>query len=170
MSTLPAGEGIGAETAVNQRQCRFYRAILHIHIEGTQLLGCQHALVNDSAGGQAGNIEIFAAAELAIADIVLSLTSNAVQLALESVIINIKSIQNILRRLNKNLSHEGHALAGFFAQNLRMHRHGTPAQHALAISLHNALKMALHIFSLHHIRGQENKAHSIFTGLRQINI
>ena len=51
MSALPAGEGIGAETRMDQSQSRFNRAILHIHIEGTQLLGGQHALVNDGTGG-----------------------------------------------------------------------------------------------------------------------
>ena len=92
MSALPAGEGVSAETAMNQCQRRFYRAILHIGIEGAQLLSSQHALVHDGAGGQAGNIKIFAAAQLAIANIVFGLATNAVQLALEGVVVNIQAV------------------------------------------------------------------------------
>ena len=92
MGTLPAGEGVGAEAAVHQGQRSFYGAILHIGIEGAQLLGGEHALVHDGAGGQAGNIKIFAAAQLAIANIVFSLTTNAVQLALEGVVVDIQAV------------------------------------------------------------------------------
>ena len=92
MGTLPAGEGIGAETAVHQGQRCFYRAILHIGIEGAQLFGGEHALVHDSTGGQAGNIKVFAAAKLAIANIVFGLATNAIQLALKGVVVDIQAV------------------------------------------------------------------------------
>ena len=92
MSALPAGEGIGAETGMDQSQRRFHGAILHIHIEGTQLFGGQHALVDNGAGGQAGNIKILATPKLAVTNVVFGLTTDAVELALKGIIINVQTV------------------------------------------------------------------------------
>ena len=92
MRTLPAGEGVRAKARMDKRHRRFNRAVLHISVEGTQLLSRQHALINNSPRRQAGNIKIFAATQIAIADIIFCLTADAVQLALEGIIIYIYSV------------------------------------------------------------------------------
>ena len=54
----PAREGVGREARVHQRQARLEGGVAQVREELAQLLGGEHALVDDGAGGERGEVDV----------------------------------------------------------------------------------------------------------------
>ena len=83
VGALPAGEGVGGEPGVHQRDGGLHARILQLgEVEG-QLVRSEHALVADRPAGDAGQVEGVALGLGAVADLVGGALADDVELALE---------------------------------------------------------------------------------------
>ena len=86
VSQLPAGEGVGAEAGVEHRQRRHHAAVAQVGVVLGELEGREHALVDDRAAGEAGEVEVLGAADAAPFDLALEQFADDEEAALEVVL------------------------------------------------------------------------------------
>ena len=83
MGAGPAGEGVGRETRVHERQRRHHSQLGQIWEIRIELLGGEHALVHDGASRKAADVEEILVRDVTGANQLLGRTANQAQLALE---------------------------------------------------------------------------------------
>ena len=82
---VPGREGVGGEALVHQRQRRHHALVAQVVVIGVDLVGQQHALVDQGAGGQRGHVEVFAVLPVGFAHRVFHHLADDEQAALEVV-------------------------------------------------------------------------------------
>ena len=87
MRQIPGREGVGGEALMHQRQRADHTRVLQIAVVLADLVGQQHALVDDGARRQRGAIESFALRLAQVACRVLHGLADHEQLALECILI-----------------------------------------------------------------------------------
>jgi hypothetical protein len=83
MRERPGRERVGREALVDQGQCGLDERVRHVREHGLDLVGGQHALVDEGIGGEARDVEVLPLREVAAADDVLGPLPDHVELALE---------------------------------------------------------------------------------------
>ncbi|OIQ83878.1 hypothetical protein GALL_343050 [mine drainage metagenome] len=122
---VPGREGVGGETLVHQGQGRNHGRVLQVEVIGADLFRQQHALVDDGAAGQRGNVELFAVFQLERADFMFHTLADDEQLALEGILIGRVTG-------NEHLTHDRFVGAGSIGDVAVVARHIAPAETALA--------------------------------------
>ena len=79
----PRRERVGGEPLVHQRQRRLHQGIHDVGEHALDLVGREHALVDEGVGGEARQVEVLPLADLAVAHRVLRPLADDVELALE---------------------------------------------------------------------------------------
>ena len=83
MRAVPARERVRAETRMHQRQRGLHRRVLQVGEILVDLLGEQHALVDERLAGQAGDVPVLGAGDRGGADLAVGALADDVELALE---------------------------------------------------------------------------------------
>ncbi|MDF3022347.1 MAG: hypothetical protein K0Q92_3650 [Steroidobacteraceae bacterium] len=142
---VPAREGVGAETRVHQRDGRFHQRVLQVEEIRVQLVGGQHALVDQGLVRQRHHVPVLGAADGRHADLVVRALADHVELALE-----LGLVDRLRSAADEHLAREGLGGLGGLAQHGVVHGHGARAQVHLAFGLHHARE---HFFDLATLRG-----------------
>ena len=79
----PAGEGVGGEPGVHHGQAGHEGLLGQVRIEGAELLGVEHALVDHGAAGEAGDVEVAPARQHRAGHPLLGQAADHEELALE---------------------------------------------------------------------------------------
>ena len=148
MGQTPAWEGVGGEALVNQRQRRHHLRVGQVLVVHAHLIGQQHALVDQGARRQRGDVEVLVRAGR---HAVLGLLADDEQLALERVLVGAVG----------TATDEDHADLGFgglhrLAQARGIDGNVAPAQHDLPFGLHQSLDHAFAGGAQGGILGQEH--------------
>ena len=88
MSAVPAGKSVGAETRMDQRNGRLHRRIVEIGEILRQLVGQQHALVDNGSARKTGDIPGLGSRHGGGANLRVGALADEVETALESVVIS----------------------------------------------------------------------------------
>ena len=129
---LPAGEGVGAEARVEHGQRRDHAPVAQVGVVLRQLRGREHALVDDRAAGEAGEVEGLRIADAAALHLALELLAHDVQAALEIVLrLHPRAAPD------EHLPHGGLGLERGFAQQGVVRGHLAPAEQVLALAAHD---------------------------------
>src|SRR4051812_40300739 len=80
VSALPTRKSVSGKTRMYQAHRRFHRGIHQVREKVIHLIGDQHSLVDDSAVGEAADVETIAALPAGIADRGFDAFANHVQL------------------------------------------------------------------------------------------
>ena len=156
MRAVPAGEGVGAEARVHQRQRRLHRRIIQILEVLGQLPGQQHALVDDGLVRQARDVPVLGAIHGGGADLAVGALADDIQLALEHRLIGQRRIAR-----DEHLAHERFTGLGGLPQVGVVHGHGAPAEDALTLGLHDLLEVLLEPAALGRIARQKDDAAAV---------
>ncbi len=127
-----------------------------------QLLGQQHALVDQRPVRQAGQIPVFGAIDGRGANLAVGAFARHVQAAFE-----IHAIDQRGRTADEYLAHEGLAGARGFAQARIVDRHRAPAQHREPRGLHDVFEGLFQLAALGRIARQKHQSAPVLAGLRQ---
>ena len=168
MRPVPAREGVGAEARVHHRECRLHRGIEQVGVVLGELLGEQHALVDQRLAGQAADVPEIGTVNGRGADLAVGALADDVQLALEGPLVGLPVVETRVPP-DEDLAHEGLGAPGGFAQRGIAGGHGAPAQHGLALGLHDLLELLLELAPLARAAGQKQQTAAVFAGCRQRN-
>ena len=159
---IPAREGVGAESRVHQRQRRLHGGMHQVREVLRQLLGEQHALVDERAARQARDVPLLRAVHRRRSNLVVRALADHVELALEGRLIGKRRIAP-----DERLAHEGFAGERGVAQGGTVGGDRAPAQEGLAFRLHDLLETLFEPPAFHRVARHEHHAAGVFTGLRQ---
>ena len=123
----PLREGVGAVTLVIDRKGGLEPLIHQIGVEGGDLFGQHHALVDDAAAGQGAQIHPLNPGGIGG---FLNPAADDVQLPLKLLLID------VLFTADQDLLNLGPRRIGLVAQNARVHRHMPPAINVMAHAQH----------------------------------
>ena len=107
MGAFPTRKGVGTETRMDEREGGFHRRIPQIGEIFRQLLGQEHAFVDDCLVGQTGQIPVFPAIEAGGANLVVGPLPDYVELPFECQVID-----QLLAPADENLPDERFARTG----------------------------------------------------------
>ncbi len=153
MGPLPARCGIGGETGMHDGNGRLIERASEIIEELPQLLYQEHALVDNGSGGQRTDIGILRG--------LLKLSSQHKQRP-----VKFKARLQIFRPLQEHLLDLRHTVSCQIAEDLRMYRHLSPAQHSEAALLGNHIEHALCQNVLQMICGKKEHADTVIASLQ----
>ena len=159
---VPARKGVGAEPRMDERERRLDRRVLQVQEILVELPGEQHALEDDGAAREADDVPVLGSGHRRGADLVVGALADHVQLALEVELVGDRGIAP-----DEHLAHEGLAGSGGFAEHPVRHLHRAPAEHLLALGLHDLLEALLDQAPHGRVPGQEDDAAAVLTGRRQ---
>ena len=144
---------------MHQCQRGHQREIGQIRIVRIELLGGEHALVDDGPGRQADHVKEIAPRHVAGAHQFLGGAANQAQLALEG-----GDIGHAHATRDEHLPDERPRLDRALAQPGWIDGHVPPPQHAQLQQRDGPLEQALAMGGLVRIRGQKDHAHAVFLG------
>ena len=127
MRQIPGRESVGGEALVYQRQGADRALVAQIEVIFADLVGQQHAFVNDGARGQRGDIEVSALFVGQVAHRVFGSFADDEQLALETV-----GVGTCCSASDEYLAHQRLYRLDALAQAAVVHRYIAPAQQGLA--------------------------------------
>ena len=130
MRQIPGGESVGGETLVHQREGTDQFLVLQIEEVFTDLVGQQHALVDDGARRQGRNVEALALPFRQAADRMFGGLADDEQFALEGILVG-----SLLAASDEHLAHQRFDRFYAFTQTAVVHRHIAPAQQCLSFGL-----------------------------------
>ena len=159
LGALPGGESVGAVALMHDGQRGGVVRFLQIRIEVGHLAPHQHALVDDRAAREAGDIEACRHAEACMRVALHALARN-VEPAVERV-----PIQSVA--VHEGLEDRGTARPRLGTQHLGVHRHLAPSEQRQALVRENAGHQALAGVALARIGRQEEHADAIAPRRRQ---
>ena len=162
MRQIPGGKSIGGETLVYQRQCGNYAFVLQVRVILADLIGQQHALVNQRARGQRRNIKTAPLPISQTANPVLRRLADDKQLAFETV-----SVPAIFTASNEYLAHCRFNRLDALAQTAVVHRHIAPAKQFLSLGRDFVGEHFLACSACRGIAWQEQHPHTVFARRRQ---
>ena len=160
---LPTRKRVRAEARVDERNRAFDARVAQVGVEGGDLLGRQHAFVDQRPARQAGHVEILAAREIGVAHGVRGAAADHVQLALERQV-----VAQPRGAAHENLADAGLARLGGVAEAGIVHGHVAPAQDGLAFFLDDRLQPAFAAAALLGVRRQKHHAHAVRAGVGKV--
>ena len=162
MRERPGREGIGGEALVHERERALEILVVQIGIIGAELVGQEHALVDDGAAGDGHRVIAGKPALLARIDRIRNRLAQDVEPPLELVL-----GLDLLAAPDEHLQVHGLGRLHRFAQRRIVGGHLAPAQerHALALD-HLGLDVADHLPPVR-IARHEERADRVFAGLGQ---
>ncbi len=135
MRAVPAGECVGAEAGVHQRQRRLHGRVLEVGEIPGELLGEQHSLVDEGLVREAAEIPVLRAVDGRGADLAVGALPDDVELALEFSLVAHGGAAP-----DEYLPDERLAGAGGLAEGAVVHRHRAPAEDDLPLGLDDVLE------------------------------
>ena len=139
--------------------------VLQIQVIRSHLVGQQQTLVDHGAAGHAGNVIFLAVFQVQVLDGGAGGLADDIQLALEGVLHD-----HIVAAADENLPDDRFFLAhGGRHRHFAVDRYVAPAQQHLAFRLDGALELLLACQPRGMLLGQEDHAHSVFAGRRQLD-
>ena len=161
----PLREGVGRETLVHQTYGRDTALIGQVLVVHAHLVGQQQALVDHGAAAHAGNIVFLAVLELEVLDGGAGRLADHIQLALQRVLHD-----HVGAAADEDLAQDGFLfLHGGRHGHVPVHGHIAPAQQHLAFGLDGALHLLLAGQAGCMLLGQEDHAHAVLAGRRQLH-
>jgi hypothetical protein len=162
MGQRPRRERVGAEPLVHQRQRGLHVGIGQVGEHRLDLVGAEHALVDEGVRGQARDVR-----ELVLGDVerghrLLELLADDVQLALER--------RRVLHRgppADEHLLDRRPHRARAVAQRAVVAGDVAPAEQALPLVVHDRVEDGAHLVGLHRLAGQEHEAGAVVVHRRQ---
>ncbi len=121
MRARPAGEGVGRKTRVHDRQGGHHRELGQVREERVELLGGEHALVNEGARREACDVKQIAAGNIAGTHKLLGQATNQAQLALEG-----GDVRQAFTARHEDLANLGARSHGAVAKPVGIDRHVPP--------------------------------------------
>ena len=161
---VPAGEGVGAEARMHQRQRGFHQRVVEVREILVELRREQHALEDDRARREADDVPVLGAGQRRGADLAVGALAHHVQLALEREVVG-----DVGAAGDEHLAHERFARARRLAQHAVVGRHGAPAEHGHALGLHHLLELLLDLAAHRGVARQEDDAAAVLARRRQRN-
>jgi hypothetical protein len=155
---LPAREGVGREARVDQGEPRDQAPVLEVWEVLGQLGRGEHALVDERAGGEAGDRQRGQV-------VLLDAAPDHVELALEGVLVG-----QVVRGRHEQLADARRHGAGGDAAVLRHHRHVAPAEHPLPLFFDVPLDQALGVLAGPLVARQEADRDPVAPGVGQLEV
>ena len=168
VSQRPGREGVGGETRVHDGQRGLHALILQVQVELPQLRGGQHALVNDRAGGQGGEVHGVSTGALACtlgAEFTLCTLADE-----EGATVELEALEGGTVGVNtrdKELVEQRLGVARDGAQARVVDGHVAPADEVQALFLHDGLDGTYRVERGHAGVRQEGDAGGVLAGRRQ---
>ena len=129
VGAFPAREGIGGKTGVHDGESRLKCWVREVEIEGLDLLGDEHALVDDRLRGEAREVEVVGRGLVLALKGLLGALAHDVEGALEGELVRAKEGARKGRPLaDEKLADLGHDRARDRAEGGDVHGHVAPAQ------------------------------------------
>ena len=160
----PAGEGVGGEAGVHHGQAGHKGLFGQIRIEGAELLGVQHALVDHGPAGEAGDVEVTAARQHRAGHPLLGQAADHVELALE-----VHARRRGGAPTDEDLADDGLAGPGGEPQRGVVRGDVAPAQDHLALAGGRLFEDLLASVAVAVVRGQVEHANAVLAGGRQLD-
>ena len=161
MGKIPSREGVGGEPLVNQCKGGNDPFIPKIQIVDPDLIGQQHALVNEGAGGEGWDVEHLAFFELQISNAVINLLANHEQLAFKRCL-----IPAIRPLANEYLANAWLDLLNGLAKACAVDRNVAPSEQMLPFRLDEFLDDGLAGRMMRRVLRQKDHADTIGTSRR----
>ncbi len=163
---LPAGERVGREARVHERERALGALVAEVLVELAQLVADQHALVVDRARGARRDVQPGLPGGQ-VAD-----PADHVELALECVLLCALRVIARLRRAgpDEQLADHRPAGGGHLSRVLLVDRHVTPAQQPLPLVMHDALQQRLQAPARVRVGRQEAHQHAVLARGRQLEV
>ena len=159
---VPAGEGVGREARVDKADRGFHRGVLQVGEIFRELVGQQHALVDDRLAGEAGDVPRLRAAHRRGADVAVGALADDVERTFEGHVVGQRRVA-----ADEHLAHERLAGLGGLAEGGIVRRHRAPAEEGLPLGLHDALEALLDLAADGRVAREENDAGAILAGRGQ---
>ena len=165
MPAVPARECIGAEPRMNQRESRFYRRMIQVSVIRRNLLGHEHAFIDERLVRKARNVKPIPAADLArIANHLLGPLPNDVQLSLECHVVG-----QLGTAPNEHLPHKRLRGLGRRAQRRVVRGNVAPAKNLLSFLADNRGEYLFALGAFGWVFGHIQHTHAIFSKRGQGN-
>ena len=158
----PRREGVGAEPLVDEGQRRLDVGVGKIGEHALDLVGREHALVDERVRGEARHVHELLLGEVHRVDRVLDALADDVELALE-----VGVVSHTGAAPDEHLPHDRLHRARGGAQVPIVGGQVAPAQEALAFLDHEGLDQRLHLVALEIVAGQEREAGAVLRRRRQ---
>ena len=161
----PAGEGVGAETLVDEAERRYAIGIAQVVVEAAHLVRQQQPLVDYGAAREARDVGSGQARKVVFAlersQRIERLLANHHQLAFERV-----AVGTVFAACDDALADDGHRIDHGLAETVERGGNVAPADHALAFLLGEPLELFLDEIARLVLRGEEAHRHRIIACLR----
>ena len=140
MRALPAGKRVRRETRVDDREGGLHRGVDEVGKILRDLLGEEHAFVDERLHREARDIPRFGSGDRGGADVVIGALADHVELPLE-----IEIGGDVCSAADEDLAHERLAGDGGVAEGLVIRRHRAPAEEELPFGLDDLLEDFFHL-------------------------
>ncbi len=160
---LPAWEGIGGETAVDEAEGAFVQGVFEVGEKLLHLVGNEHTLVNDGLAGHAACIIEFGFGALIMAQAVVGNLADQVQGTFK-----VRAGGGGFRAADKDLSNDGHGFAGNEADGLGINGDVAPAYDGLAFFVDDGFEGVFAFSAGGGICGEEDHSDAIIAGVRKL--
>ena len=151
---LPGGVGVGGETGMDDGQSGLVVRVLEVGVELPQLPDQEHALIDDGAAGEGGDIGALGG--------VLEEPPDHIEPPVE-----VRTGGGLRRTGQEGLLDHGHLVQGSPAEDLGADRHLPPAQEGEALLGGDVLKQLPGLAPPLVVLGEEKHAHTVVSGARQ---
>ncbi len=165
MGPGPAREGVGGEPRMHHRQPRHKPVFSEIGIEGSELLGVQHSLVDDRPAGEAGDVEMAPAWEHRAGHPLLRQAPDHVELPLEIVLGG-----RLGPARDEHLADDRLAGPGRDAQGGVVRGHIPPSEHPLPLFLRSLLEDPLAGVAVAVVGRQEQHPDAVLCQVRGVRV
>ena len=162
VGAIPAGEGVGRETRVDNGERRRHRGVLQVGKIRGELRGEQHALVDDGAGGKAGLIPELPAVQAGGADFLGGALADDVELALKGEVVLQRGVA-----ADEHLPNIGLADLGGGPKGRIVGRHRAPAEKGQPLALDDLGEFGLQLAALGGVARHEHEARAILANAGQ---
>ena len=160
---VPGREGVGREALMHQRQRGDHAFVVQVLVVLADLRRQQHALVDDCARRERGEIERLLALQRHLADPVLDLLADHEQLALEGILVG-----TLVTAADEHLADHRLGRQHAVTQSAVIDRDVTPAQQALPLEGDEALDDLLRLVPGLFVPWQEQHADGVLALRRQL--
>ena len=147
----PARKGVGAEAGVHQRERRLELRVQDVRIEGRELVGLEHSLVDDRARGQARQVERRGRSETRSLDRALRLLADDVETAVEG-----RRVLDLRAAPDEHLADRRLARLRRPADHRVVGGDRAPAEQRLPLAAHHLLEDLLAAAALAGVGGEED--------------
>ena len=162
MRSLPARKGVGGKPRVHEREGGLHRGVLEVGEILVDLLGGEHAFVDECLHRQARDVPVLRAGQRGCADVGVGALADDVELALEREIVG-----DAGAAADEDLPHERLARTRGVAERCAVGRDRAPAEDDLTLGLDQLLETLLNFAAEGRVARQEDEAAAVFAGGRE---